>query len=160
MNQLPFLDAKHDYHWNEYELRDIADSEIPVIRVDGDNTVRHVRDVLIAFVQAGYEDGVIPVLKGFEDEEKLVGVIGAGELEHALSIVADDPDGKVHFNLMQKTHVYGEMSVASLDRAADGQVSDPYDFGVYMDQVRLLFLSRYLPTLVCGLTELTLILNL
>jgi chloride channel 3/4/5 len=130
MNQLPFLDAKHDYLWGEYELQGVADAEVPVLRTDETNTVRHVRDQLIALVRAGYDDGVIPILRG----ERLVGVVGAHELEHALSIVADEPDKQVRFGTLEKTHVFGEMSVGSL--VEDVTKPDQYDFGVYMDQVR------------------------
>jgi chloride channel 3/4/5 len=138
MNQLPFLDAKTDYLWAEHELHDIADSEVPVLRVDDPTTpltVRTVRDALVALIRAGYDDGVVPVLRAGDGQgERLIGVVGASELEHALSIVADDPDAPVRFAAFERTHTFGEASLASLDGGAG---SDPYDFGVYMDQAPL-----------------------
>jgi chloride channel 3/4/5 len=140
MNQLPFLDAKTDYLWGEHELRDIADGEVPVLRVDDPDTpltVRTVRDALVALVRAGYDDGVIPVLRAGDGQgERLVGVVGLSELEHALSIVADDPDAPVRFGAVERAHAFGEASLASLDGGAAGG-GDPLDFGVYMDQAPL-----------------------
>jgi chloride channel 3/4/5 len=130
MNQLPFLDAKTDYLWGEHELRDIADADVPVLRTgDAPLTVRAVRDALVALVRAGYDDGVVPILR---DDERVLGVVGARELEHALSIVADAPDAAVRFGAPGH---YGDASVGSL--TGDEAGADPLDFGVYMDRAPL-----------------------
>lgn len=130
-----------------------ADRDVPVIRLDYDNTVRSVRDQLVALVDSGYEDGVIPVLRKADDEDnvRLVGVIGASELEHALSecdsactfrsiltytsgIVADEADSPIYF-YAEKGHPFGESSTSSLFETSSHVGQDPFDLGVYLNQV-------------------------
>ena len=59
-----------------------------VIRLDQDNTVKSLRDQLQLLLQSnGNDDAGFPILKVDEhnaDLTRLVGVIGARELEHAL----------------------------------------------------------------------------
>jgi chloride channel 3/4/5 len=58
-----------------------------VIRLDRQNTVKSLRDQLQALVYTGNDDSGFAILKKAKDDEgmRLVGYIGANELEHALS---------------------------------------------------------------------------
>jgi chloride channel 3/4/5 len=58
-----------------------------VIRVDRHNTVESLRDQLQLLLSAEQDDGGFPILRLSRDEDgvRLVGYIGASELEHALS---------------------------------------------------------------------------
>jgi chloride channel 3/4/5 len=73
----------------------------------------------------------------------MVGYIGANELEHALSIVADEADATVTFRTTSAYGhgAYGISSVYSLpEEEMAGSVvagSDPFDFGIYMDKAPL-----------------------
>jgi len=51
--------------------------------------VRSLRDQLQALLHSGNDDGGFPILRKAEDEQlsRMVGYIGANELEHALSTV-------------------------------------------------------------------------
>lgn len=104
LNQLPFLDVKTEYIWGSYQVNDVVsalienlspfahsvsqtDREVPVIRADGENTVHTLRDQLQNLLVSGHDDGGFPILSEIRDtdEKRLVGYIGANELEHALS---------------------------------------------------------------------------
>lgn len=73
----------------------------------------------------------------------MLGYIGANELEHALSIVADEADMVVTFhNTSAYGHnAYGLSSISSLpeEEVADDMVvgNDPFDFSIYMDKAPL-----------------------
>jgi hypothetical protein len=41
-----------------------SQAEVPVLCINKTSTVRFVQDQLIALVHAGYEDGMIPILRG------------------------------------------------------------------------------------------------
>lgn len=57
-----------------------------VIRVDQHNTVESLRDQLQSLLNAEHDDGGFPILRPGRDEDglRMVGYIGASELEHAL----------------------------------------------------------------------------
>lgn len=57
-----------------------------VIRIDARNTVETLRDRLQALFNAGHDDSGFPILRrnGGSDKLRMVGYIGASELEHAL----------------------------------------------------------------------------
>ena len=87
------------------------------------------------------EDAGFPILKKDEDGFRMVGYIGANELEHALSIVADEADAIVTFHT---TSAYGHeayrtSSISSLlEEGANGLAgNDPFDFSIYMDKAPL-----------------------
>lgn len=63
-----------------------TDRDVDVIRIDVRNTVESLRDRLQALLNAGHDDSGFPILRPNGDSGKLrmVGYIGAGELEHAL----------------------------------------------------------------------------
>lgn len=56
-----------------------------VLRVDHENTVKSVRDQLQALVEGGNSDSGFPILRPDGEGTRMVGYIGANELEHALS---------------------------------------------------------------------------
>ncbi len=84
LNQLPYLDSKHPYVWGALMVADVTDRKVDVIRVDQENTVQVLRDKLVGAVNAGNGDSGFPILAPGEDGDKLIGYIGANELEHAL----------------------------------------------------------------------------
>lgn len=62
--------------------------DVEVIRLGHPNTVRSLIDQLQALLSTGNDDGGFPILrKDGEDHDnwRMVGYIGANELEHALS---------------------------------------------------------------------------
>jgi len=70
----------------------------------------------------------------------MVGYIGANELEHALSIVADDADAFVTFHTSSSYGhgVYGSISSLVEEETVNGGVGhDPFDFSIYMDEAPL-----------------------
>lgn len=86
------------------------------------------------------EDGGFPILRQ-DDGLRMVGYIGANELEHALSIVADEADAVVTFHT---TSAYGHgayltSSITSLVEEEGDAVegNDPFDFSIYMDKAPL-----------------------
>jgi chloride channel 3/4/5 len=88
LSQLPYLDSKHEYLWGSLQIGDVTDRDVEVIRLDKENTVRSLRDQLLRLTTSGQDDSGFPILrKEPETAEgmRLVGFIGANELEHALS---------------------------------------------------------------------------
>ena len=120
-----------------------TDHDVDAIRLEEENTVRSLRDKLFHLVSVE-EDGGFPILKQGESGLRMVGYIGANELEHALSIVADDADADVTFHATPSyghQGVYGTASISSLpeeEASVGGEVvGDPFDFGIYMDKAQL-----------------------
>jgi chloride channel 3/4/5 len=65
-----------------------TDRDVEAIRLDKENTVKTLRDQLLRLMASGQDDSGFPILrKESEATEgmRLVGFIGANELEHALS---------------------------------------------------------------------------
>ena len=118
------------------------DHDIDTIRLDEENTVKSLRDQLLSLV-AVEEDGGFPILRQEDGGLRMLGYIGANELEHALSIVADEADTVVAFHTTSAySHdAYGISSVSSLpeegvvNEAVPG--NDPFDFSIYMDKAPL-----------------------
>ncbi|KAH9858448.1 chloride channel [Lenzites betulinus] len=139
LSQLPYLDAKHEYLWGNLLINDVTDRDVDVIRVDRENTVKSLRDQLQFLVESGNSDSGFPILRPDEEGTRMVGYIGANELEHALSIVADDPDQPITFTAGSPHHG-GPMasSISSLAETGSNFIgADPYDFSYYMDQAPL-----------------------
>ncbi|KAI0929941.1 hypothetical protein AcV5_006776 [Taiwanofungus camphoratus] len=145
LSQLPYLDAKHDYLWGSLQIDDVTDRDVDVIRVDREKTVRTLRDQLQGLLLTGNSDSGFPILRSDDGGLRMVGYIGANELEHALSIVADDADKTISFH---STGPYGHgghmaSSLSSLVETGSYIVHvDPFDFSPYMDQVCLLPCSK------------------
>ncbi|KAI0335116.1 hypothetical protein GY45DRAFT_1241346 [Cubamyces sp. BRFM 1775] len=140
LSQLPYLDAKHDYVWGSLQINDVTDRDVDVIRVDRENTVKSLRDQLQDLVESGNSDSGFPILRPDGDGMRMVGYIGANELEHALSIVADDPDQVITFHSTTPQHHGGMMasSISSLAETGSNIIGvDPHDFSCYMDQAPL-----------------------
>jgi chloride channel 3/4/5 len=112
---------------------------VDTIRLDQENTVQSLRDQLLSLVSVE-EDAGFPILRQGEGGSRMVGYIGANELEHALSIVADEADAAVTFHTTSAYghDGYGTSSVASLFEEEDGVAkNDPFDFSIYMDKAPL-----------------------
>lgn len=56
-----------------------------VIRVKEENTVKSLRDKLQALIISGNHDSGFPIVREDDVGLRMVGYIGANELEHALS---------------------------------------------------------------------------
>ncbi|KAI0786632.1 chloride channel [Abortiporus biennis] len=138
LSQLPYLDAKHEHIWGHLHISDAMDREVDVIHVENNNTVKSLRDQLLNLINSGRDDSGFPILRSDDIGSKMVGYIGANELEHALSIVADEADELVKFHATSG-HGFMASSVSSL--VEEGTV-DPFDFSVYMDQAPLTVLSN------------------
>ncbi|KAI0745872.1 chloride channel [Earliella scabrosa] len=140
LSQLPYLDAKHDYIWGALQINDVTDRDVEVIRVDDQNTVKSLRDKLQLLVDSGNSDSGLPILRQDSEGLRMVGYIGANELEHALSIVADEPDETITFH-PTTPHGHGGLLTASISSLAETGSNifgaDPYDFSCYMDQAPL-----------------------
>ncbi|EJU02325.1 clc channel [Dacryopinax primogenitus] len=134
LNNLPYLDAKRQYIWGALMVTDVTNRKVDVIRTVQDNTVKSLRDKLISAVNAGNGDSGFPILAHAEDGEKMIGYIGANELEHALSIVAENPDASCHFH-HTTSHDLLNLSISSLYNTPLPQ--DLYDLSIYMDQAPL-----------------------
>ena len=62
-----------------------ADRDVEVVHIEQNNTVKSLRDKLQALMLAGHEDSGFPIVRDDGHGARLVGYIGASELEHALS---------------------------------------------------------------------------
>lgn len=63
-----------------------ADRDVEVIKMEDNNTVKSLRDKLQVLMFAGREDSGFPILREDDAGPRLVGYIGASELEHALGM--------------------------------------------------------------------------
>ncbi|KAJ6593967.1 clc channel [Mycena capillaripes] len=139
LNQLPYLDSKHEYLWGSLQVNDVTVRDVEVIRLGQPNTVRSLIDQLQALLSTGNDDGGFPILRKDRDDHdnwRMVGYIGANELEHALSIVADDPDDEVQFHAEFSHRGFASASFSSLLESGQPDM-DPFDFSIYMDQAPL-----------------------
>jgi chloride channel 3/4/5 len=104
LNQLPYLDSKHEYLWGNLQINDVVRScefslekslhigflqvqrDVPVIRVDEKNTVSSLRIRLLNTTSSGGDDSGFPILQNSVDDNglRMVGYIGSNELDHAL----------------------------------------------------------------------------
>jgi len=128
--QLPYLDCKHDYLWGSRTLHDVVNFKTEIIRADKELTVQSLLDQLHR--TAGLDIG-FPILMRDDSILKVIGYLGHNELEHALSIVDDDPKAVCYFQRSSSPPEHP--SSASLLNEITGR--DPYDFTIYMDQAPL-----------------------
>lgn len=107
MNQLPYLDAKHEYFWGSRLVSEVAERDVPILRADKVHTVRSLTGKLLELARLGMADTGFPVLVkeasahasasasasdrgggGKREREtgclRVVGFLGMNELEHAL----------------------------------------------------------------------------
>ncbi|KAI0084872.1 chloride channel [Irpex rosettiformis] len=137
--QLPYLDPKHDYIWVDHHMSDVTDRDVDIIRTDELNDVKCLRDKLQKLVDSGNDDSGFPVVREAGEGLRLVGYIGANELEHALTIVADSPDQAITFRSVDP---YGHVpSTSEVSAGESGSIMggdiDPFDFSYYMDRAPL-----------------------
>ncbi|KAK0212563.1 chloride channel [Desarmillaria ectypa] len=138
LSQLPYLDSKIEYLWGKLTIGDVTDRDVEVIRLDRPNTVESLRDQLQTLLSSGNDDGGFPILRTDSEEGmRMVGYIGANELEHALSIVADHGGDEVYFHSAFSYHSLASSSISSLMGSAQDYAADPLDFSIYMDQAPL-----------------------
>jgi len=137
LSQLPYLDGKHDYYWGNHMVGDVADRDANVIKVDRENTVKSLRDQLLGLV-SDEEDKGFPILRQDDGGMRMVGYIGANELEHGLIIVADEAESQVSFH-PTSPYSHGTYGTSSISSLMDGETveGDPFDFSVYMDKAPL-----------------------
>ncbi|KAF8829185.1 hypothetical protein HHX47_DHR3001043 [Lentinula edodes] len=139
--RLPYLDCKKTFLWGDRQIADVIIRDVDVIRLDQDNTVKSLRDKLqVSLQDDGNQDAVFPILRADdhdEDSTRLVGVIGARELEHALCIVADHPDETITFQITYSHHPLASSSFSSLLDDTNRSSFDIFDFSIYMDQAPL-----------------------
>ncbi|KZW01847.1 clc channel [Exidia glandulosa HHB12029] len=139
LNQLPYLDAKHQHLWGSMSVMDVGDSHAATIRVEDTNTVMQLRDKLLQLVSQGDQDSGFAILRQDGRGSRLVGYVGANELEHALTIVADEPNAPCHFHTAdpRREDAYSVSSLSTSGGMPIGKGGDPFDFSVYMDQAPL-----------------------
>ncbi|KAJ7287466.1 chloride channel [Mycena rebaudengoi] len=145
LSQLPYLDSKHEYLWGNLQVNDVTVRDVEVIKLDRRNTVKSLIDQLQALLASGNDDGGFPILRKDGDDHdslRMVGFIGANELEHALSIVADDPEDEVHFHPEFTHRGFASASFSSLLESGQSPEVDPFDFSIYMDQAPLTMQSN------------------
>ncbi|KAF9815592.1 hypothetical protein IEO21_04513 [Rhodonia placenta] len=145
LSQLPYLDAKHEYIWGKLQIDDVTDRDVDVIRGDRENTVKSLRDQLQGLLVTGRSDSGFPILREDDGGQRMVGYIGANELEHALTIVADEADKVVSFR-PANPYGHGEHMTSSYSSLAEtgshrGGI-DLFNFSLYMDQAPLTVQSK------------------
>ncbi|KAI0245052.1 hypothetical protein BJV78DRAFT_1331379 [Lactifluus subvellereus] len=135
LSQLPYLNAKHQYLWGSLTVSDAIDRDVEAIHVRHSNMVCTLRDQLAKVAAAGYADIGFPILCSDKDgRSHMLGFIGGNELEHALSIVAEEADHPMSFH--PSRHLYRSLSSSSLSSILE-HPEDPFDFSVYMDKTPL-----------------------
>ncbi|ADV22608.1 voltage-gated chloride channel, putative [Cryptococcus gattii WM276] len=161
LNQLPYLDSKHEYLWGSRRASSVADRSVPHLRADKPHTVRSLTGKLLELVRLGMEDTGFPVLAkevtsaggpgtnvglgldggiGSGRERsclRVVGFLGINELEHALSELADEPDAAINLTPDDATQARIRNSALSIFSFADSFVDNgwnPCDLSRYIDQ--------------------------
>ena len=93
LNQLPYLDQKHEYLWGGRRASEVAERDIPILRADKSHTVRSLTGKLLELVRFGLADTGFPVLvkeavmdgdRRQSSAMRVIGFLGMNELEHAL----------------------------------------------------------------------------
>ncbi|KAF9227313.1 hypothetical protein BS17DRAFT_800360 [Gyrodon lividus] len=145
LSQLPYLDARHEYLWSHFSINDVTDREVDVIRLDNPNTVENLRDQFQSLLNTGHDDSGFPILRphGDSGRMRMVGYIGASELEHALAIVAEDAEEGVNFqssNFNRHCDLTASYSSSWIDNSQADE--DPFDFSVYTDEAPLTIQSN------------------
>ena len=121
-------------------MRDATDKDVDIIHLNRKNTVRTLRDQLLDLVNTGDSDVGFPVVRKDGHGNRMVGYIGANELEHALTIAAEGADEDVTFssNAVHRTFTNrSTTSLASLMESSYLEEENVFEFGVYMDQAPL-----------------------
>lgn len=150
LNQYPYLDSKKEPRFGHATLHDVLSSKIPTIRVDQSVTVgqlRMKRDQLVE--QTGHADGCLPCLVDDDAGLRVLGLLGANELQHALGQLTDaSPTAICTLSpvapLGHSPRIHSSMFSFGEDEA------DPFDLLPYVDQVsRRRFTFEILAANVC-----------
>ncbi|KAH7888657.1 chloride channel [Phlebopus sp. FC_14] len=144
LSQLPYLDSKHEYLWANFSISDVMDRDAQIIRLDGPNTVKSLRDLLQSLLESGHDDSGFPILRPNKESAgmRMVGYIGASELEHALAIVADNADAELRFQSSSSHEQDLTASYTSWLEDSFRAGEDPFDLSVYMDEAPLTIQSN------------------
>ncbi|KAG1802616.1 chloride channel [Suillus plorans] len=143
LSQLPYLDAKHEYLWSNLSIKEVTDRDVDVIRVDQHNTVESLRAQLQSLLNAERDDGGFPIVRQRCDEDglRMVGYIGASELEHALAVVAERATQEVRFHTTYSDEALATSYSTWVEEPGQNE-DDLFDFSVYMDQAPLMIQSN------------------
>ncbi|RXW25621.1 hypothetical protein EST38_g268 [Candolleomyces aberdarensis] len=146
LQKLPYLDSKHEYTWGQLQISDIVSRDIPTIQIEDENTVQSLGEKLLTLVGSGAHDSGFPILRRDQSDPdggmRMVGYIGAGELEHALSILADSPEASIHFHSPYVPDMASSISSFAEPTVLHPISEDPFDFTPYMDQAPLTLISQ------------------
>ncbi|KAI9507422.1 chloride channel [Russula earlei] len=135
LSKLPYLNAKHQYLWGGRTVHDAMDTGVEIIDSGRTNTVRTLRDQLARLAAAGYANTGLPIIRTDSNgKSRMLGFMGGNELEHALSIIAEDADHPVSF--LTGVRRFRTFSSSSISSFID-HVEDPFDLSVYMDKAPL-----------------------
>ena len=63
-----------------------TDRDVEAIHLNGENTVKSLRDQLQGLIVMDNSDSGFPIVRSDDGGSRMVGYIGASELEHALSM--------------------------------------------------------------------------
>lgn len=146
LNQLPYLDSKHEYLWGSRVVDEVADRSVPVLRADKPHTVRSLTGRLLELARGGLDDTGFPVLvkdvdysrdrefsisgngkeregrgregSGAKGVLRVVGFLGINELEHALG---EKPLHQTSINLRSSDHEL--IGIAELADDPDARVN-------------------------------------
>jgi chloride channel 3/4/5 len=144
LNQLPYLDSKHEYLWGNLQINDVTSRDAEIIKLDQKNTVKSLRAQLLSLTWSGADDSGFPILRrdvNDDDGMRMVGYIGSNELEHALSLVPDDVEDEIRFHTTY-SHALASSSISSLQEFGQGMPLDPFDFTPYMDKAPLILANN------------------
>ncbi|EIW67300.1 hypothetical protein TREMEDRAFT_34025 [Tremella mesenterica DSM 1558] len=134
LNQLPFLDSKHEYLWGGRRAIDVADHEVPFLRADKVNSVRRLTGQLLALVRTDMADTGFPLLvKENSNSLRIVGFLGMNELEHALRTLQDEPEAELQLMPNDASRQQSTMSIFSFAESVNDRY-DPYDISRYVDR--------------------------
>ncbi|KAF4620845.1 hypothetical protein D9613_000727 [Agrocybe pediades] len=145
LNQLPYLDSKHEYLWGSLQINEVISRDVEVVRLDKKNTVSSLKAQLLSLTSSGADDSGFPIVRRDVNDDgfRLVGYIGSNELEHALALVTEDSEDEVHFHTAY-SHPMASSSISSLQDVSQSVniPLDPLDFTPYMDQAPLTLVNN------------------
>ncbi|KAJ9123318.1 hypothetical protein QFC22_001517 [Naganishia vaughanmartiniae] len=147
MNSFPFLDSKKDHHFDRRDAVEIADVNLPYLRVDDYHTVASLHKQVDNLKALGYSDGSFPCLtsQGSHRDQQLhvVGILALNELQHVLGELSKEPDATCNLS-PSRSQMCG---LETEGHHSIGDIADnPYDLVPYIDLAsHLLFFSNSPP---------------
>ncbi|KAJ9107393.1 hypothetical protein QFC21_000843 [Naganishia friedmannii] len=143
MNSFPFLDSKKDHHFERTDAVEIADTNLPYLRVDDHHTVASLQKQVDSLKALGYSDGCFPCLtsqaSNMDQQLHVVGILALNELQHVLGELSQEPNATCNL-LPSRSPTCG---VATELHYSIGDIADdPYDLVPYIDLAPLLVLEN------------------